>query len=260
MKNILLILVTSYLFIVLAMYLLQRHLLYFPTSVPGKLNHEVITIESDDLKVKVVVSNTHYDKAVIYFGGNGENVYNSVSAMEDAFTDHAVYFVNYPGYGGSSGTPSEVTINQAANDVYAYVSKKHQSVALVGRSLGTGVAFNLASKHRVSHLILISPYDSIASVANTHYPFLPNSWLIKDRFDSESRADNVSGHILILIAEQDNVIPIKHSMKLKSAIEQNRNAQASKLRLESRLYKLSDHNNVHLHPEFMQDIRRFLQH
>lgn len=215
-------------------------------------------LESAGLTLNVIAVNRENEHAVIYFGGNGENVYNSSRVMNEAFTGKAVYYLNYPGYGGSAGLPTESNIIQAAKDLFRYVEKHHRSVALVGRSLGTGVAVNLASHFTVSHLVLVSPYDSIVNVANTHYPFLPNQLLIKDRFDSQSRAHKVTAKILIFAAERDEVIPIKHSLRLIEAFNSDVDLQTARQKVKTYTYHSFNHNNVHLHPDFMHRINHFL--
>jgi hypothetical protein len=120
---------------------------------------------------------------------------------------------------------------------------------LVGRSLGTGVAIKLAREKGVSHLVLISPYDSIASVAMTHYPFFP-IWLIKDKFDSRSRAATIDVNTLIILANDDEVIPLKHSHNLIKAFKN--------VTPITKIFDQADHNNVHLKEGFMTIIRRFL--
>lgn len=249
LKNVLILLTLVYLMVVLSMYLLQRQMMYFPREAPEQSQYEVIDIESGGLMIKVVIQGSQDDPAVIYFGGNGEDIYAGAKRMQAAFVDRAAYYVNYPGYGGSTGSPSETTITQSARDVYEYVSARHPAVAVVGRSLGTGVAVKLASDYGVSHLVLISPYDSIANVASEHYPFFPAD-LIKDKFESISLASHISAKTLIIMARDDHIIPISHSQRLLEALK--------KTQPISKVYEQADHNNVHLEVGFMAMIRHFL--
>jgi hypothetical protein len=218
MKNILLFLMTVYLMVLLSMYLLQRQMMYFPSSKPTHTNYEVLGVASAGLIVKVMTDNSQIEPAVIYFGGNGEDVYAAAEIMQEAFSGMAAYYVNYLGYGGSTGSPTESSITQASKDVYQYVAARHGSIALVGRNLGTGVVIKLANEKVVSHLELISPYDSIENVAISHYPFL-SKWLVKDKFDNISRAAEVNVTTLIILANDDKVISIKHSHNLMNAFK-----------------------------------------
>jgi len=246
------------LLLVLLMYFFQRKMLYFPTQEPEETHFQVQIIDSDGLKIKVVVDNPEFEQAVIYFGGNGENVYEAAKRMKGAFADRAAYYVNYPGYGGSTGTPAENTIIQAARDVYTYVSHRHHSPALVGRSLGTGVAVNLASEYAVPRLVLISPYGSIDEVASSHYPFLPTRWLLKDKFESASLANEITANVLIIMAADDKVIAPKHSLDFVEAFKKDLSSKELSQRLKIQIYADADHNNVHLHSGFLQQISDFL--
>jgi pimeloyl-ACP methyl ester carboxylesterase len=259
MKNIFLILLAGYLLLILLMYLFQRQMLYFPSIQPPDSAYQVLTIDSGGLKIKVLVDNPEHEQAVLYFGGNGENVYEGAKRMQSAFTHRAAYYMNYPGYGGSSGAPTESTIIRAAKDVYAHIKQRHPVIALVGRSLGTGVVATLASEYKVSHLILISPYDSMVELAFNHYPIFPASFLLKDKFDSASRAQGITGKVLIILAAEDKIIPLKHSQRF---IEALKNGQSDKLfdqRVKVQVYEDADHNNLHLHPGFMHQISDFLR-
>ena len=249
LKTILILSVLFYATLVLIMYLIQRQLLYFPRAAPVNIEYQVVEIESERRTVMVVTDGRQRQNAVIYFGGNGEDVYAGVERMQAAFIDKAAYYVNYPGYGGSTGSPTETTITQTARDVFKYVSARHPSVAVMGRSLGTGVAIKLASEYEVSQLVLISPYLSIASLAAEYYPFFPRA-LIKDKFDSVSRVAIIQADTLVIMAGGDEIIPPAHSLKLIEAFKLTQPV--------SKIYTHADHNNVHLETGFMQLVREFI--
>jgi hypothetical protein len=100
----------------------------------------------------------------------------------------------------------------------------------------------LASEYTMSHLVLISPYDSIANVASKYYLFVPRS-LIKDKFDSVSLASKSSAKTLIIMARDDYMISISHSLRLLEALKHTQPV--------SKVYDLADHNNVHIKDGFM---------
>ena len=108
-KNVLFLVILLYVTVVLSMYLLQRKMMYFPHEAPEHTHYEVLDIASDGLMIKVVTEGSQLEQAVIYFGGNGEDIYAGAERMQAAFIDRAAYYVNYPGYGGSSGSPTETT-------------------------------------------------------------------------------------------------------------------------------------------------------
>lgn len=287
MKNILILLPIVYLSLMALLYFFQRNLLYFPTPEAFKTQQPSFVLLSDGYQIKVVTDGTRsedsqqedssqkdslQEKAVIYFGGNAESAWWSPGMMEEAFAGHTAYYLNYPGYGGSEGAPTEENILKAAQDLFDYVQQRHESVSLVGRSLGSGVAIALANSafdknvlknspsengHKVASLVLITPYDSIASVAASHYPVFPVKWLIKDKFDSLSRLENIDTRVLILIGSIDTVIPPKHSHLLLEALK-NHTLKNNGIEAESITFDGYGHNDISSHPDFHHQIKQFL--
>ena len=157
--------------------------------------------------------------AVIYFGGNAEDVSQNIPQFEHLFPDKAIYLVNYRGYGASTGTPAEVALFADAQAVFDNISQLHSGISIIGRSLGSGVAVFLAATRRAERLVLVTPYDSIAKLAQSAFPIFPVSAMLKDRYDSLSYASRISVPTLLLIAEQDEMIPMWSSQNLAAAID-----------------------------------------
>jgi len=145
--------------------------------------------------------------ALLYFGGNAEDVSYSLPSLSTAFPDHAVYLLHYRGYGGSSGKPSEAALFADALALFDRVSTDHQNIAVVGRSLGSGVAVHLASLRPVARLVLVTPYDSLQELAARQFPYLPVRWLLLDKFESWRYAEHITVPTLVIAAEHDEVIP-----------------------------------------------------
>lgn len=192
----------------------QRSLLYFPTPDMTSDKATTVFISSQDETLKVLTKGGESEEAIIYFGGNADNVSNYQSSFADAFPRQNIFLVNYRGYGGSTGTPSETALFADAVTVYDHVNAKFPNITVIGRSLGTGVAVYLASVRKVEKLVLITPYDSIENVAKKHFPVFPISLLLKDKFDSASRVERVTAKTLILIAESDRTIPRENTDEL----------------------------------------------
>ena len=157
--------------------------------------------------------------AVIYFGGNAEDVSQNIAQFERLFPDKAIYLVNYRGYGASTGAPSEAALLGDAQAVFDYISETHAGISIIGRSLGSGVAVFLAATRSAERLVLVTPYDSIAKLAQSSFPIFPVSAMLKDRYDSLSHASSISLPTLMLIAEKDEVIPMWSSQNLAAAID-----------------------------------------
>jgi len=145
--------------------------------------------------------------AVVYFGGNAEDVNFSLPGLAAAFPKHAIYLMHYRGYGGSTGKPSEDALVADALALLDRVRSEHINVVVIGRSLGSGVAVHLASLRPVARLILVTPYDSLVGLAANQFPLFPVHWLLLDKFESWRYAAQVNVPTLIVAADRDEVIP-----------------------------------------------------
>ncbi len=196
-----------YLLVCLFFYVKQRDLMYFPqpAMVPG----ERLQLRSEgDLQLVVSAAGpADASSAVLYFGGNAEDVSATVASLAAMAPGQRVYLMHYRGFGGSQGQPTESGLRADALALYDDVRQRHVVLSVAGRSLGSGVAVWLATQRPVHRLALITPYDSIAETAAHHYPFLPVDWLLKDRFDSAALASGISVPTTVLLATEDEVIP-----------------------------------------------------
>jgi len=191
----------------------QRDLLYAPTDKINHLFNEVI-FHNDKESINVIILNDKKKKAILYFGGNGDTVALSAFAFDRFFPEHTVYLVNYRGYGGSSGEPTEKGLYSDALIIFDKIRSKHSNISVLGRSLGSGVATYLASKREFEKLVLITPYDSAQSMVQERFPVYPMAILLKDKYDSVARVKSIEAKTLVLIAEKDSVITMKHSQNL----------------------------------------------
>jgi len=126
-----------------------------------------------------------------------------------------VYILEYPGYGAREGSPSQESFFRAASEAFDLL-KKDGPAAIMGESLGTGVAAYLAGTYpeSVQAMLLIAPYDSLTSVAKTHMPIFPVGLLLRDRFPSSTYLKNYHGPIGMLVAGQDTVVPNRFGHRL----------------------------------------------
>ena len=180
--------------------------------------------------------------------------------FEAVFTDYSVYLVDYRGYGTSEGSPGEAEFYSDALAIYDHISPNHTSrdhsneskpsITAYGRSLGSGVAVYLAANRPLERLILLTPYDSIADVAQKIYPLFPVRWLIKDRFDSASRAADISIPVLIASAELDRVIALENTLALRQRF--------SPARLVYQQIKGAAHNDIIDFPQYRKLVENFI--
>jgi uncharacterized protein len=200
------------------LYFMQGRLLYPGTTDSNPKGFNSIRIQSGSADLKVWVLHPDAGPALLYFGGNGEDLGADLPDFDTAFPGRAVYFMNYRSYGGSAGVPSEPALIADAQTTYDLIAKTHTSIALMGRSLGTGVAVALATTRPVEKVVLVTPFDSIANIAADRYGWAPVRWLIKDHYDSVERMPHVRAPVLVIIAEHDESIPLLHTNALLASI------------------------------------------
>ncbi|HEY7238525.1 MAG TPA: alpha/beta hydrolase [Burkholderiales bacterium] len=149
------------------------------------------------------------------------------------------------------GAASVFVLGSDAMEWFDYAKQKLEApqVVVFGRSLGSGVAVQLAAARAVEGVILSTPYDSMTNVASHHYPYLPVSWMLKHPFDSVARAPSIAAPLLCLVAEHDQVIRVVHSKRLLEAWKGPK-----------RWVELAGagHNSTDDVPAFWQAIREFL--
>jgi pimeloyl-ACP methyl ester carboxylesterase len=205
-----------YIAICAALFAFQRSLVYFPQPRSNNMGITLMTLPVGADSVLVSMRPNAGRNAVIYFGGNAEDVSQEMPDFAATFPDDAIYLLHYPGYGGSSGKPTEQSISAAALSLYDRVHAEHQNIVLVGRSLGSGVAVRLASLRPVSRLVLVTPYDSLTDPAARQFPYFPVRLLALDRFDSWKYAPKVTAPTRIIVAEDDEIIPRSSTERLRT--------------------------------------------
>lgn len=197
-----------YLGLCAVLFLFQRSLIYYPQPVSQSVRDATtLKLPVDGGDVLVTVRPLTGANAVLYFGGNAEDVSWSLPELATAFPQHAIYLLRYRGYGGSAGKPSESALFADALALFDTIRDEHRDVVVVGRSLGSGVAVYLASQRPVARLVLVTPYDSLQDLAARHYPIFPVRWLLLDRYESSKYAAQVTAPTTLIAAEHDEIIP-----------------------------------------------------
>lgn len=199
------------------LYIYQRRYIYNPSPEIPNGKFPLIKIRNGLRLIRVLVVNHVQPDAIIYFGGNSEQVNLNAPHFSKLFPNHTIYLVHYRGYGGSGGRPTESALYRDALAVYNHIHAKHNTISVVGRSLGSGVATYLAAERPIERLVLVTPFDSLERVAQGMYPLYPVSWILTDKFDSISRAPKIKAPTLIILTQHDDVVPHSHSLKLADA-------------------------------------------
>lgn len=232
------------------LFFFQRSMIYFPQPRPhGKTSATLpLSVQGAELVISVRAHNG--PNAIVYFGGNGEDVTYNLPSFSDAFPDHALYLMNYRGYGGSSGSPSEAAISQDALALFDYVHARHPNITVMGRSLGSGVAIRLASQRPATRLVLITPFASIAELAASQFPMFPVKWLIRDRFESWRYAPLIDVPTLLVVAEHDEIIPRASTDALYAAFRPGVASQ--------RIIPDTGHNTISATPMYVEALQTAL--
>lgn len=227
-----------------ALYFFQRSLLYFPQPAAVRTPVMAVGQGSDGVEVVASVREHAGPDAVIYFGGNAEDVSQSLAPLAEAYPAHAIYLLHYRGYGGSGGSPSEAALTHDALTLFDQVQTAHPRVIVIGRSLGSGVATWLASQRPVAQLVLVTPYDSLQEIAAARFAVFPVRWLLKDRFESGRHVAQVRAPALLMAAEHDEVIPRASTEQLF--------ARFAKGQAELHVLPRTSHNTISGHPVYWQ--------
>ena len=199
------------------LYVAQRGLMYLPVAenLADDVPHERIAVDGAILKVWVVDPGNEH--AVIYFGGNAQDVYANADEFRALLPQTTVYLVNYRGYGGSTGEPGEQAFYKDALHIHDAVRPRHEGVDVIGRSLGSAVATWLAAERGIDRLVLVTPFDSLAGIAEEAFPLYPAGLLLRERYASAERAPRIDAQTLILVAGDDRIVPAASSRRLVEA-------------------------------------------
>lgn len=161
--------------------------------------------------------------------------------------------IDYPGYGKSGGSPSEQGCYDAADAAYTWLTsaKKYEgeNVLIFGKSLGGGVGVELATRRPHRALVLIKTFTSAPDVGASFYPWLPVRWVMRNRFNSLERIQQIKTPVYIAHGDRDRIVPFKLGKRLFEAAT------------EPKAFKVlagQDHND-RLEDEFFEDLAEFLK-
>mgnify|MGYP001417883207 CR=1 FL=1 len=222
LMSILTILVLSYTGFCLFLWLNQERMIFFPTVADAAELSGIAESENldpwrapDGTPIGWKSRNTTPDALLVLHGNAGYALHRNYEAFRTSGTPLQIYLLEYPGYGARQGPPSERALVDATVEAIDAIPAD-QRVFLFGQSLGSGVACAAAAQRpdRVAGIVLVTPFDSLASAASFHYPWLPVRWLIRHRFDSARNLTRYHGPVAFIIAERDGTVPAKLGQRL----------------------------------------------
>lgn len=218
-------LIIAYLFMVLALLVFQRRLVYFPTKIPANVIESVAAEHgfapwknpAGQIIGWEMAARGKADGSVLIVHGNAGCALSRdylARPIHEA-TNVDVFVLEYPGYGARPGSPGKRSFIAAAEAAFQLLPR-NQPIYVVSESIGAGVAAELAQRHpaEICGLALIVPYDNLASVAQRHLPFLPAYFLLFDRFNPAACLKNYHGPVKFVVAGADEIIGAPSGQRL----------------------------------------------
>lgn len=227
--------------VLVALWLGQRRLIYFPSRVvPADVPAGVEQVElatDDGLELAAwfvpaerstgtgatgTATADEGPATVVVFPGNGGNRAGRVPlARALSQRGHDVLLVDYRGYGGNPGSPTATGLASDARAARAWVDDQHvaaERVVYHGESLGAAVAIELALEQPPAAMVLRSPFTSMAAMVRAHYPLVPPA-LLRDRWPSLDRIDDLAVPMLFVGGTADRIVPLAQTRALHDAAE-----------------------------------------
>ncbi len=261
-KRWVLLLLFIYVAIGFTLYLVQDKLLFKPKALPA--NHvyafkqpfqevnQIVNAEKTNSIIKFTVPDSVRKGVVLYFHGNRNNVEHYADRVND-FTqnNYELWMADYPGFGKSTGTITEQTLYDDAMILYkmARANFGKDSIILYGRSLGSGIAAQLASIRDCKHLVLETPYYSMDCLMRNYTLIYPISCISNYHLPTNTYLKAVIAPVTILHGTDDGLIPYRHAKQLKAAHD--------KINLVG--IKDGEHNNLNEFAEYKQTLKTILQ-
>jgi pimeloyl-ACP methyl ester carboxylesterase len=191
-------LVTGYVAICALMFTQQRKILFpAPASKAPPLQH----VPADA-------------PVIVYFHGNAMAA-GEVQWLADLFPSHGFVAIEYPGYGSLPGEPTEAGIYDAAEKQLVALGIPRERLVLLGQSIGTGPAVEMAKRGWGTKLVLLTPFTSVPDAAQLALPWLPARWLVRDTFDNAAKAPGITVPVLVVHGDRDEVIPYVLGQRLE---------------------------------------------
>ena len=219
----------AYVLALLMLVLFQRRLMYFPGPNPGPavafgLPHaQTLDLQTSDGEriVAWYQPATAAKPLFLYFHGNGGTLAACATILRRLAEDGSGFFaIDYRGFGGSTGSPTEPGLlldGEAAYRKVRDLGYGADRVIAVGESIGTGVAIALAADNPVRAVVLDSAFSSAADVAAAEYWVFPVRWLMLDQYKSRARIRRITAPKLFLHGANDTIVPIALDRKLFDA-------------------------------------------
>jgi pimeloyl-ACP methyl ester carboxylesterase len=211
---------------------MQNKFLYFPSAeVPSERmltseNMKLWQATDGDYRGLTTTDASAPNGTIVLFHGNGGTAFDRGFYLEPLMKlGFRVILAEYPKYGGRPGKVGEKPFVADGLETVNLAHKQYgEPLYLLGESLGCGVAAAIAKETSIpiAGIVLITPWDSLASVAKSLFPFLPVKILLTDKYDSIENLKSFKKNISVVGAERDEILPIKHAHNLYANLPEGR--------------------------------------
>ncbi|ELR70271.1 hypothetical protein C900_03956 [Fulvivirga imtechensis AK7] len=221
--------VVIYLLLIMAAFLAQEKLIFHPQRLSQAFqfnlrqgDEEVFLTTSDGKKINALFYPGQADEVILYFHGNAGSLAGWQQIADD-FTGLGYNFliIDYRGYGKSSGEITEQGLYLDGDAAFRFLVEEKgfqpEQVIIYGRSIGSGIATELAKRRDTKGLVLESPFSSLKTLANQKMPFLFPSLFLQFHFDNIGKLTDIDCPILFIHGGRDGLIPASHSKNLHEA-------------------------------------------
>ena len=222
-------LVFFYVLLLIIVFFFQGNLLYHPTTdnyLQNQAEREPAEIEKVKITTKDKINligwfynrNLEEFKTILFFHGNAGSLENRTYKLNH-FKNLNLNFliIAWRGFNGNKGKPNEMGLYEDAKSAIKWLKAKgikEQDLILYGESLGTGVAVEVAQNKNYAGVILESPFTSMVNMGKKYYPFFPVSLLLKDKFESYKKINNIFIPVLIMHGKVDKIVPYDMGKKM----------------------------------------------
>ena len=218
--------VLCYLLILVFVFFYQRSLLYHPfennySTDSTNFSYKEVYIPSSNgnsLKAWFHTKDLNNKKTLVFFHGNAGDLRNRIYKL-NLIKDFEINFliVAYRGFSGNKGKPTEAGLYEDARNTLNWLKNKEvkeDQIVIYGESLGTGVAIEVAQNKKFAGIILESPFTSMVDAGKFYYPYLPVSFLLKDRYETVKKLRNINIPILVMHGKNDKIVPFQMGKKV----------------------------------------------
>ena len=220
-------LILIYVGITVVIYFYQRKLLYHPfnTQVSGEgLIHNFETINfktSDNLLLKGWFHlKSSKKKTILFLHGNAGNLDNRIDKLNSIGNmDVNFLIIAWRGYSGNPGKPSEEGLYKDARGSIKWLNEKgisNDQIVLYGESLGTAIATEVGQNNNFAGIILEAPFTSMVDMGQKIYPIFPVKFLLKEKYETKKKINNIKYTILIMHGKKDKIVPFYMGEKIYS--------------------------------------------